>query len=175
MKTCCETYPIVFCHRRRFVGVERPPVDRDAACRGAVEAQQDVEQRRLAGARRAPYADALALADRERQIVQHLAVGSVVETERQPLDADLPLEGHPLLCRVDRGRRVVEPRLAQHADRVVVVAQRRPRPHDAAHRGHDAQRRDGEDAEQQFHLRIVRSGADGHEQRHAGGQPHLGE
>lgn len=155
--------------------VERSAVDGDAARRGAVEAQQDVEQRRLSHARRTPYADALALADRERQIVQYVAVGCVVEVERKPFDSDFPLEWHPFLCRVDPCGRIVEPCVAQHVDRVTVVTQRRPRPHDAAHRGHDAQCSDGEDAEQQFHLRVVRSGAERHEDGHADGQSHFGE
>ncbi len=41
--------------------------------------------------------------------------------------------------------------------------------------GHDAQCSDGEDAEQQFHLRVVRSGAERHEDGHADGQSHFGE
>ena len=63
------------------------PVDQDAALLQRVEAQEQIDERRLAGARRADQPDLLARADRERQVADDavalaVAEGHVLERDR---------------------------------------------------------------------------------------------
>src|SRR5436189_5687670 len=65
------------------------PVDADAAPRRLVETQQQVDQGRLAGARAADEAHALAGADREVQVVEHARAVACAVVEAHVLEADL--------------------------------------------------------------------------------------
>ena len=64
-------------------------VDAQAALFQVVEAQQQVHQRALAGARAADHADAFAGADDEIQVVEHLLAVVAAVGEGEVLDADL--------------------------------------------------------------------------------------
>src|SRR5690606_13159897 len=73
------------------------PVDRDPPRLNVVEAEQQVHERRLAGARAADEADLLAGADLERQVLYHAGLRGVVEAH--VLEADLAA-GHDELARI---------------------------------------------------------------------------
>ena len=62
------------------------PVDQDAPLLEAVEAQEQVDERRLAGARRADQPDLLARADEEREVADHVVALAVAE--RDVLEGD---------------------------------------------------------------------------------------
>ena len=75
--------------------VEPLAADRDAAARGHVEAADEVEQRRLARARRAHQGEEVALLDVEVDVVQHLdlLLAALVHL-RQVADLDQPRHVH---------------------------------------------------------------------------------
>src|SRR5207237_7978276 len=59
----------------QLLGIELPdvdPVQKDVASRGVVEAAQQLDQRRLAGAVASDYGDGLARRDREAHVVERL-------------------------------------------------------------------------------------------------------
>ena len=139
-------------------------VDQHPALVHVVEAQQQVDQGRLAGARAADHADLLARADRQRQVVQHGLAAAVAEVD--VVEADLA-PGHR-----ERGRAggvLDRDRARQRGDAVLHGADVLEQ---AGHLPHDPVR----DAVQpQRHRRGRRDRADAHlalrpqPDRHAGG------
>ena len=131
------------------------PVDDDAAGLDVVEAQQQVGDRRFAGARAADEADLLAGLYRQRQVLDDAALLAVVE--RDVLEADLAAR-HLQLHRVGRVDEILRPRDRLHAllHGADVVEDADRGPHDPARHGGDADREaagDGDVADRQDSLR----------------------
>ena len=75
----CVTRPICAAERILRDHGDVLAVDQDAPALEVVEAQEQVDERRLAGARAADQADLLAGRDGQRQIVDDAALPAVVE------------------------------------------------------------------------------------------------
>ena len=115
------------------------PVDQNASALDVVEAQQQIDQRRLAGARTPDEPDLFARRDREREIVDHAAGLAVVKSD--VLEADVALRGRERarVAAIDeRARAGDRAHALLHLTDIVEDADRGPH-HPARHRD-DAER-----------------------------------